>query len=85
MLGNNGGDGLVAARHLFMFGFKPTIVLPSLTTSLTKDPFRYLLKQCQDLNIPILNELSEDYKSFLSKYILIVDAFFGFSFKGTLF
>src|ERR1700759_3350303 len=26
--GNNGGDGLVAARHLFHFGYKPTMYFP---------------------------------------------------------
>jgi NAD(P)H-hydrate epimerase len=26
--GNNGGDGLVAARHLFHFGYKPSIFYP---------------------------------------------------------
>jgi len=26
--GNQGGDGLVAARHLAMFGYKPTVYLP---------------------------------------------------------
>ena len=26
--GNNGGDGLVAARHLWHFGYKPTIIYP---------------------------------------------------------
>lgn len=26
--GNNGGDGLVAARHLWHYGYKPTIYYP---------------------------------------------------------
>lgn len=26
--GNQGGDGLVAARHLGLFGYKPTIFMP---------------------------------------------------------
>jgi NAD(P)H-hydrate repair Nnr-like enzyme with NAD(P)H-hydrate epimerase domain len=26
--GNNGGDGLVAARHLFHYGYHPTIYYP---------------------------------------------------------
>ncbi|KAG8424693.1 hypothetical protein J3458_001465 [Metarhizium acridum] len=26
--GNNGGDGLVAARHLFYYGYQPTIFYP---------------------------------------------------------
>lgn len=26
--GNNGGDGLVAARHLFHYGYQPTVYYP---------------------------------------------------------
>ena len=29
--GNNGGDGLVAARHLYHFGYKPIICYPKRT------------------------------------------------------
>lgn len=29
--GNNGGDGLVSARHLKLFGYKPTILYPKRT------------------------------------------------------
>lgn len=29
--GNNGGDGLVAARHLYHFGYKPSICYPKQT------------------------------------------------------
>jgi NAD(P)H-hydrate epimerase len=28
--GNQGGDGLVAASHLGMFGYKPTIYMPKV-------------------------------------------------------
>ena len=30
--GNNGGDGLVAARHLYHFGYKPSICYPKRTS-----------------------------------------------------
>jgi len=26
--GNNGGDGLVAARHLFQYGYQPSVYYP---------------------------------------------------------
>lgn len=29
--GNNGGDGLVAARHLHHFGYKPVVCYPKRT------------------------------------------------------
>ena len=30
--GNNGGDGIVAARHLQLFGYKCTLVYPKVAT-----------------------------------------------------
>ena len=40
--GNNGGDGLVAARHLALFNYKPTVVYPKQPN---KHPFPSLLHQ----------------------------------------
>lgn len=31
--GNNGGDGLVAARHLYHFGYEPVICYPKRSSS----------------------------------------------------
>jgi hydroxyethylthiazole kinase-like uncharacterized protein yjeF len=77
--GNNGGDGLVAARHLVHFGLTTTIVYPKRST---KTHFINLVKQCEDLGINIRDEvpmeLSED-----QRYDGIVDAIFGFSFSGS--
>ena len=74
--GNNGGDGLVAARHLFHFGYLPTVVYPKSTEN---NLFLRLMTQCQTLDIPVLASLPE-----LSSFDLIVDAIFGFSFKGDI-
>ncbi|CAG9322531.1 unnamed protein product [Blepharisma stoltei] len=74
--GNNGGDGLIAARHLFHFGFRPTVLYPKPTSNLV---LTRLLTQCRVLGIPIVDQL-DDYSSFS----LIVDAIFGFSFRGDL-
>jgi NAD(P)H-hydrate epimerase len=55
--GNNGGDGLVAARHLFHFGCTAiTIVYPNRSN--TKNVhYTNLVKQCEDLNIEILDTM----------------------------
>ena len=74
--GNNGGDGLVAARHLYFFShYDCVIVYPKRSK---KDHFLNLVKQCEDVDIPILDEMPTDIDS----YDAIVDAIFGFSFQG---
>ena len=78
--GNNGGDGLVAARHLKHFGYEPTIVLPKQSSG---QLFINLVKQCKDLEINVLNELPQlDSALDDLDYSIIVDALFGFSFSG---
>lgn len=44
--GNNGGDGLVAARHLHHFGYKPSVCYPKRTT---EPPFAGLVTQVEDM------------------------------------
>lgn len=78
--GNNGGDGLVAARHLVHFGFDATIVYPKRST---KPHFINLVKQCEDMGIPILDEINNVQDDSQERYDIIVDAIFGFSFHGT--
>lgn len=99
--GNNGGDGLVCARHLKLFvrifdlnsklfnyiisfmlilhfqGFSPVIVYPKQSN---KPLFIGLSKQCQTMDIPIFESMSE-LGDLLKSYSLMVDALFGFSFK----
>ncbi len=74
--GNNGGDGLVAARHLRFFGnYECTIVYPKRSR---KQHFVNLVQQCEDVGIDVLDEMPTE----LDSYDSIVDAIFGFSFKG---
>jgi len=75
--GNNGGDGLVAARHLVHFGLDATVVYPKQSS---KTHFINLVKLCEDMGIPILDEIPMDTED---GYDVIVDAIFGFSFHGT--
>jgi len=75
--GNNGGDGMVCARHLVHFGYGVVCCYPR-----RKDvhPFAGLMKQCVHLDIPFQNDLPTD----LSGYDIIVDAIFGYSFSGDI-
>jgi len=75
--GNNGGDGLVAARHLYHYGYKPTLYYPKPTN---KDIFQRLTKQLRDLDV----EFTEDFGKALGETDFVVDSIFGFSFSGAV-
>lgn len=49
---DNGGDGIVAARHICMFGLTPTILFVKKPN---KEFFINLVKSCEYNNIEILN------------------------------
>ncbi|XP_014212096.1 NAD(P)H-hydrate epimerase [Copidosoma floridanum] len=74
--GNNGGDGLVCARHLKLFGYLPELYYPKKTNN---NLYHNLLHQCKENDIPVL-EKTTDIKD-TKNYKVIVDALFGFSFK----
>ncbi|EEB07372.2 YjeF family protein [Schizosaccharomyces japonicus yFS275] len=80
--GNNGGDGLVAARHLWQYGYKPVVYYPKPTP---KDLYQRLCQQLRDLNVPVYTKHEDsDFRHLLTSSSLVVDALFGFSFKGPL-
>uniref|UniRef100_A0A8C6YHC0 NAD(P)H-hydrate epimerase n=1 Tax=Naja naja TaxID=35670 RepID=A0A8C6YHC0_NAJNA len=79
--GNNGGDGLVCARHLKMFGYKPTLYYPKRPN---KPLFEGLTTQCKKMEIPFLTEFPSEAALIDEVYGLVVDAIFGFSFQGAV-
>lgn len=74
--GNNGGDGLVCARHLKLFGYSPVVICPKPSKS---QLFQNLIKQCVKFNIPVMDHVPDQPLSTLGN--LIIDSVFGFSFK----
>lgn len=78
--GNNGGDGLVAARHLHHFGYRPEVVYPKMEAHIAKnDLYRRLTVQLGQLAIKVTEEWHRPKEGEVD---LIIDAVFGFSFKG---
>ncbi|EPE08424.1 apolipoprotein a-i binding protein [Ophiostoma piceae UAMH 11346] len=75
--GNNGGDGLVAARHLSQYGYEPTVYYPKHNKN---ELYQRLSKQLEDLNVPFVN----DFSKALADTDHVVDAVFGFSFSGEI-
>eukprot|EP00898_Chlorokybus_atmophyticus_P004946 jgi/Chlat1/5452/Chrsp36S05420 len=76
--GNNGGDGLVAARHLYHFGYTVEVCYPKRTD---KPTYNGLVVQCESLGVPFISPDTLSNK--LTEYDIVVDAIFGFSFSGT--
>ncbi|KAL2148280.1 hypothetical protein VTH82DRAFT_2428 [Thermothelomyces myriococcoides] len=73
--GNNGGDGLVAARHLRHYGYQPAIYYPKRPKN---DLYQRLTKQLEDLEVPFV----DDFPTALQSADHVIDAVFGFSFSG---
>jgi NAD(P)H-hydrate epimerase len=88
--GNNGGDGLVAARHLRMMNYDVNIFMFKKLNDKKNGNF---LTLCEHNEIPysyvddiFMKEKTplESFASELKKHDMIIDAVFGFPFQGEL-
>ncbi|KAH8701795.1 AI-BP family protein [Talaromyces proteolyticus] len=75
--GNNGGDGLVAARHLAHYGYTPSIYYPKQGKN---ELYARLKTQLENLSVPFV----ADFTAAVDSTDLIIDAIFGFSFQKPL-
>ncbi|THH30674.1 hypothetical protein EUX98_g3528 [Antrodiella citrinella] len=78
--GNQGGDGLTAARHLGMFGYQPVIWMPKPGS---KEIYQRLRSQCINMKIPVIapTQETDTLRDALARSDVVLDAIFGFSFK----
>ncbi|CAI9736107.1 Hypothetical predicted protein [Octopus vulgaris] len=71
---NNGGHGLVCARHLKHFGYKPSIFYPKTSN---QQIFENLRLQCERMDMPFLSFFPSEPHLIDSAYNLVVDAIYG--------
>eukprot|EP00188_Purpureofilum_apyrenoidigerum_P002157 Plantae.Rhodophyta-Purpureofilum_apyrenoidigerum.ctg23052.p1 GENE.Plantae.Rhodophyta-Purpureofilum_apyrenoidigerum.ctg23052~~Plantae.Rhodophyta-Purpureofilum_apyrenoidigerum.ctg23052.p1 ORF type:complete len:267 (+),score=45.27 Plantae.Rhodophyta-Purpureofilum_apyrenoidigerum.ctg23052:63-863(+) len=71
--GNNGGDGLVAGRHLQQFGYSVKLFYPKQGK---QEHYKKLVKQLEAEGIEFVPEFTDAD--------IILDSIFGFSFKGSV-
>ncbi|KAJ8610869.1 hypothetical protein CTAYLR_009131 [Chrysophaeum taylorii] len=71
--GNNGGQGLVTARHLMAFGYYVRVVYPKKNET---PAFQALLRQLDLMRVPVLPTLPDAWEDVTD---LVVDAIFGLS------
>jgi len=74
--GNNGGDGMVAARHLANWGADVKVIAGTTKDRMKDEPLRQL-RIMEEMKIPIL---SANYD--LRDYDLLVDGLFGYGLEG---
>ena len=75
--GNQGGDGLVAARHLCLFGYAPTLYYPKGEDKTAH--YGKLWRQASHAGVERIDTFDE---SALADADVCLDVIFGFSFKG---
>lgn len=78
--GNNGGDGIASARHLFNLGLNVTVLLLGKKGDLSGDA-KVNLEIVEKMGIEII-ETTDNLSIFLSEADLVIDAIFGTGLKG---
>lgn len=75
--GNNGGDGLVIARYLKLFGGFPIVIYPKVGR---QNLFNNLILLLEKFNVPIYKNIEDAYN--INDSVLFIDAIFGFGYNN---
>lgn len=85
--GNNGGDALVAARHLVYHDAKVTIILLGSPTDLKTEEAQInwnILQRMNSIDIILAKEVSKELIKMINNAHIIIDGIFGIGIKGKL-
>lgn len=83
--GNNGGDGLVMARHLHSMGFRDILVVLAAPKTKRSTMFKSQLKRAELHGLRVIDAFQEPKKlEQLKSATLIVDAIFGIGLKNKI-
>lgn len=85
--GNNGGDALVAARHLTRYSAKITVILLGSPAEIKAEEARInwkILEQMNSIDLIFAQEASKEILQIINKADMIIDGIFGIGIKGKI-
>ncbi len=85
--GNNGGDGVVASRHLAGYGARVTVVLLGSPSDLRSEEARLnwsIIEKMDSIEIIFGRELTDGIRNRIAKADIILDSIFGTGIKGEI-
>jgi hydroxyethylthiazole kinase-like uncharacterized protein yjeF len=81
--GNNGGDAMVVARHLFNHGILCTVVIIGDTQKMSRSA-RVQKKILQNMQVPVINYDEETFIDLLEQHHVCIDGILGIGFSRKL-
>ncbi len=84
-MGNNGGDGWVAADNLARHGYEVNVVSAATPAVMKTEAARQMAARASEMGVPVhVNPSYEELAELLGAADVVVDAIFGTGFKGVM-